>query len=268
MDFEHVQVEIEDGIATLTLDRPERRNALHGPMWSELRAACAALADAAPRVVIVTGTGGHFSAGMDLRPDNPLVHRLAPALMSKDAIVLREIIEDLKACVGALADLPCPVIAAIEGACLGGGLEVALCADLRVVGQGARLGMPETRWGLVPDVGGTVRLARLVGRTRASDLILTGRDTWADEALAWGLANQVVPDGAALQAARVMAKAILRGAPNATAQVLAVLRQVDGLDDDAAFEAETLAGIGALVGQEALEGLSAFAERREPRWKA
>lgn len=266
MASEHLSVDHDDGVVTITVDRPARRNALHGPLWDGLRDAATALASDPPRVVILHGAGEHFCAGMDLRPDNPLVSDLAPAIAMKDPDACRAVIERLKASMNAIASLPCPVVAAIEGSCLGGGLELALTADLRVAGESARFSMPETRWGLVPDVGGTVRLTRLVGRGRSADLILTGRTIDAREALAWGLVSQVVPDGSTLERARELAASIIKGAPLATREALAVLRQVDALDDAAAFEAETQAGVTTLIGQEAMEGLAAFATKQAPRW--
>ena len=246
--------------------RGRRANALHGPLWSAIREAGEALAQDPPRAVILTGAGPHFCAGMDLRPDNPLVTRLLPAVMGKDEAALAELIGELKACMSALADLPCPVIAAIEGACLGGGLELALTADLRVAGASARFTLPETRWGMVPDVGGTVRLSRLVGRARATDVILTGREVLADEALTWGLVNRVVSDGDALAAAHDLVHQILRGAPAGTAAILPVLRSVDTLDDEAAFAAETRAGVQTLTSGQVMEGVAAFSQKRAPGW--
>lgn len=263
---ENLRVERDGDVAVLTVDRPERRNALHGPLWTALREVGEALTEDPPRVVVITGAGDHFCSGMDLRPDNPLVTHLLPAVQQRDAQALERIITDLKACMDALARIPCPVIAAVEGVCFGGGLELALTADLRVASEAARFSMPETRWGLVPDVGGTVRLSRLVGRTRAADLILTGREARASEALSWGLVNRVVPAGTTLEAARSIAEAISAAAPTATAAVLEVLRRPEGLDGDDAFAAETAAGVKTLLSGEAMEGLAAFAGRRAPRW--
>ena len=241
MPSDHLHVERDEHVAVITVDRQSRRNALHGPLWSAIREAGEALAQDPPRAVILTGAGPHFCAGMDLRPDNPLVTRLLPAVMGK-------------------------VIAAIEGACLGGGLELALTADLRVAGASARFTLPETRWGMVPDVGGTVRLSRLVGRARATDVILTGREVLADEALTWGLVNRVVSDGDALAAAHDLVHQILRGAPAGTAAILPVLRSVDTLDDEAAFAAETRAGVQTLTSGQVMEGVAAFSQKRAPGW--
>jgi acetyl-CoA C-acetyltransferase len=261
-----LRLEREGVFARLVLDRPAKRNAIHGPMWEGLGEVPAALAEDPPRALIVHGEGDHFSAGMDLSPANPLLQRLLPSVGSQDEAALRALIGDLKGWIGALTTLPCPVIAAVEGACAGGALELALVCDLIVAGDGAFFSMPETRVGLVPDVGGTVRLTRAIGARRATDLILTGRRIDADTALSWGLVNQVVEAGAALEAARTLARATTSAAPTCARAILPVLRSVEGLSDVEAFAAETTAGATALLGGEVMEGATAFMQRRDPAW--
>lgn len=266
MGWDHLALERDGDVAVLRIDRPQRRNALHAPLWTALAEVGVQLAQDPPRAVILTGAGEHFCAGMDLRPDNPLLQRVGAALMADDAEGLAGIINELKATFNGLASLPCPVIAAIEGACLGGGLELALTADIRVGSAGSTYSLPETRWGMVPDVGGTVRLTRLVGPGRAQDLILTGRTIDADEAMAWGLITHRVDTGQALARAETLANQIVRAAPSATRAALAVARRVPGLSTDRAFAEETQAGVTALQSREVLEGMAAFAQRRDPRW--
>lgn len=266
MSAENLRVEREDGIVTLTIERPQKRNALHGPLWTAIRETAQALAKAPPRVVILTGAGGHFSAGMDLGMDNPLLVRLMPALMEKDEAALRSLILELKAVPDAIASIPCPVIAAIEGACAGGGLELALAADLRVAASDAFFSLPETRVGMMPDVGGTVRSVRLLGPARAAELVLTGKRFTAEHAERWGLVNRVVAPGGALAAAKALANEIMENGPQSTAAALSVLRQVEALDDSNAFEVETEGGVRALVSGECIEGTMSFMERRAPAW--
>lgn len=261
-----VWVERQGAIATLVIDRPEKRNALDGPMWEALGAEALRLHADPPRVLILRGEGEHFSAGMDLSFGNPLIQRLVPAMAERDAEAARAIIEELKRYLRLLATLPCPVIAAIEGACAGGALEVALTADLRVGSETAFFAMPELRVGLAPDVGGTTRLSQLVGRARATELILTGRRISAQTALGWGLLNEVCAAGGALVAARALAEEVLTSAPIATRAVLPVLRMVEWADEASAEEAETRAGIAAIHGGEVMEGAQAFLERRKPSW--
>jgi len=253
-------------IVEVTLDRPSRRNALDKTLWDALRIEGLRLQDRIPRVVILTGSAEHFCSGMDLSADNPLLGEIAPLVRNGDTYRLTEVIGGLKNAFGAIGRIPAPVIAAIEGACTGGGLELALTADIRVAGSGAFFSMPETRFGMVPDVGGTVRLSKRVGQSRAAQLILTGEKIDADTAAHWGLVNEVVDAGLALARAREIAQSIVRGAPSATRQALIALRQTTELDDDARFRLETEAGARALVSGEIFEGLEAFAQKREPRW--
>ena len=182
----------EGPLCRITLNRPDRRNAVHRPMATALRLAFERFeADAALRVAVLHGAGGHFCAGADLTAvaDPALRNELDPqggahAPMGPTRMALSK-----------------PLVAAIEGYAVAGGLELALLADLRVADADATLGVFCRRWGVPLIDGGTVRLPRIVGMGRALDLILTGRPVGADEALAMGLVNRVVPCGGALQAA-------------------------------------------------------------------
>ena len=182
----------EGPLCRITLNRPDRRNAVHRPMATALRQAFERFeADAALRVAVLHGAGGHFCAGADLAAvaDPALRNELDPqggahAPMGPTRMALSK-----------------PLIAAIDGYAVAGGLELALLADLRVADADATLGVFCRRWGVPLIDGGTVRLPRIVGMGRALDLILTGRPVGADEALAMGLVNRVVPCGGALQAA-------------------------------------------------------------------
>jgi len=194
-----VLFEARGPVALITMNRPERRNAVHRPMADALRAAFERFeADEALRVAVLHGAGGHFCAGADLTAmaDPLLRNELDPeggprAPMGPTHMPLAK-----------------PLIAAIEGYAVAGGLELALLADLRVAAEDARLGVFCRRWGVPLIDGGTVRLPRLVGMGRALDLILTGRAVGAAEALAMGLVNRVVPTGQALAAAEALAREI------------------------------------------------------------
>ncbi len=194
-----VHTDQQGAVLTITLDRPERRNAVDGPTALALRDAFAAFeADDSARVAVLTGAGGHFCAGADLRAlgdptlRNPIEPTgSAPGPMGPTRMAFSK-----------------PVIAAIEGYAVAGGLELALMCDLRVAARGATFGVFCRRWGVPLIDGGTVRLPRIVGMGRALDLILTGRAVAADEALAIGLATQVVDDGQALPSALALAQRI------------------------------------------------------------
>ncbi len=186
-------------IATITLHRPDKRNAVHRPMAQALRAAFERFeAEDDLRVAVLHGAGGHFCAGADLAAmgDAQLRNEVTPdgngsGPMGPSRMVLRK-----------------PLIAAINGYAVAGGLELALLADLRVADEDATLGVFCRRWGVPLIDGGTVRLPRIVGMGRALDLILTGRAVSAQEALAMGLVNRVTPEGGALAAAQELARQI------------------------------------------------------------
>jgi len=188
---EFVRVESADGIATIRLDRP-KMNALNAQVQDEIGAAAAQVsADDAVRAVIIYGGERVFAAGADIKEMASLGY---PAMAVRSAA--------LQASFTAVADIPKPVVAAVTGYALGGGLELALCADFRVLGESAKVGQPEILLGIIPGAGGTQRLPRLIGPARAKDLIFSGRHVAADEALAIGLADKVVPDAEVYQAAR------------------------------------------------------------------
>ncbi|MDM0008551.1 crotonase/enoyl-CoA hydratase family protein [Variovorax sp. J22G73] len=195
----HVNYDTEDTVCTITLNRPDKRNAVHGPMATELREAFERFeADDALRVAVLTGAGGHFCAGADLAAvsDPALRNALDPAgggnaPMGPTRMVLSK-----------------PLVAAIAGHAVAGGLELALLADLRVADEDAVLGVFCRRWGVPLIDGGTVRLPRIVGMARALDMILTGRAVGAAEALAMGLVNRTTPPGGALAAAQQLAREI------------------------------------------------------------
>ena len=263
---ESVRLRVEGAVAVITLDRPARRNALDEEMWRQLGERTDEAAAARPRALVVTGAGPHFSAGMDLRPDNPLLPRLQPALYDGDEAAARAVIQDLKAILARLWTFPAPTIAAIEGACVGGGFEVALACDMRVAARSARVGLPEVRHGLVADLGGITRLTRLVGVGRAATVLLTGRSFDGLSAAELGLVEIVADTGGAFDRALALAAEIARNAPIAVGATLAALRDVAGLPLAAALDRETEAGVATLVGGEAIEGLMAFAAGRPPRW--
>jgi enoyl-CoA hydratase/carnithine racemase len=188
---EFVRVEVADQIATIRLDRP-KMNALNAQVRQEIAAAAAQVTqDGAVRAVILYGGERVFAAGADIKEMAPL----GVAEMSEWAAALQAALSDV-------ADIPKPVVAAITGYALGGGLELALCADFRVLGESAKVGQPEILLGVIPGAGGTQRLPRLIGPAKAKDLIFTGRQVGAQEALAIGLADKVVPDAEVYQAAR------------------------------------------------------------------
>ncbi len=244
-----VRTERRDRVAVITLDRPAVRNAVDRPTAEALLAAFQAFFDDDNAdVAVLTGASGTFCSGADLQAvasDPPRVNRLerdGPGPMGISRLVS-----------------PKPVIAAIEGHAVAGGLELALWCDLRVVADDAVMGVFCRRWGVPLIDGGTVRLPRLIGQSRALDLILTGRPVHADEALAIGLANRTCPPGQALDVARALALDVARS-PQAC-------MQADRASTYAAFDAPVETAMHrefvrgeATLHQEGVHGAKRFAE--------
>lgn len=252
-------------LAILTLDRPDRRNALDMADWHSLRDLCRGIGGEV-RALIVTGAGGHFCAGMDLSPENPLVARLTPALLAGEEAPAKAVLEDLKDCLAALTELNIPTFAAIEGVCVGGGLEVALACDVRIASRTARFSLPEVHTGMIPDLGGCARLPRLVGPGRAADLIVTGRRFDGEEAFRLGVVERIVEPGDSLSEALVAGGQVSGNAPVAVRLALRVVRLSGDLGLAEALSIETRAGVVALTSGEPREGITAFFEKRAPKW--
>jgi crotonobetainyl-CoA hydratase len=259
-DVEAVRTEVVDEVLVVTLDRPSA-NAIDVPTSLALYDAFARLeSDPALRVGVVTGAGDRFfSAGWDLKA--------AAAGEAVDAdhgpggfAGLTELFGRTK-----------PVIAAVNGLAMGGGLELALAADLVVIADHAELALPEVRVGVVADSGGLLRLPRRIPEAVARELLLTGRRMTADEAVRWGLANRVVPGDELGAAALALAAEIVAGAPLAVAAIQEVLARTAGLDLPSAFSlmrSGDLPAYAAMLGSDdAVEGPRAFAEKRPPVWR-
>jgi enoyl-CoA hydratase/carnithine racemase len=246
---EFVRVEVDGQIATIRLDRP-KMNALNAQVQGEIAEAAAQVsADDTVRAVILYGGERVFAAGADIKEMAPLGY----AAMSERSA-------RLQAAFTAVADIPKPVIAAVTGYALGGGLELALTADFRVLGEGAKVGQPEILLGIIPGAGGTQRLPRLIGPARAKDLIFSGRHVAADEALAIGLADQVVPDADVYTAARELAARYASG----PALALRAAKQAvnSGLEVDLAtgLEIERLQFAALFATEDQKTGMKSFME--------
>jgi enoyl-CoA hydratase len=255
---EVVRVETAEGIRTITVHRPEKLNALNVEVLESLdRAVSESEQDSSLRCLIVTGSGDRaFIAGADIGE----LAKLTP-------IEGREHARRGQAVLDRIENLAAPSIAAINGFAYGGGLELAMACTLRVASENARMGLPETSLGILPGYGGTQRLARLVGRAKASELVLTAsKGLTAAEAERIGLVNRVVAAGQALAGAIEMAKAIAANGPAACRYALEAIRS--GIEMPAAegrlFEA-TLFGLCAATA-DMKEGMTAFLEKRPAKF--
>ncbi len=257
-DAAHIHITREDRIAILTIDRP-RANSLNRQVLMELDTAFAQVAsDPQVKVIIITGSGGLFSAGADITEIGEFMgYADAKAMAEHGQAVLNRIESASK-----------PVIAAVNGRfALGGGNELAMACHLRIAEEGARLGQPEIRLGLVPGWGGTQRLPHLVGEGRALELMLTGEQIDAAEAHRIGLVNRVVPAGQALAEARALAQVIAQWSAPALAAILQSVHR----GRDATF-AEGLSGeadafVHICETEDKQEGVSAFLQKRPPRFQ-
>jgi enoyl-CoA hydratase len=252
---EFVQLESDGGIGTIRLDRPPM-NALNTQIQEELRAAAhAAAADAGIRAVVVYGGGKVFAAGADITEFTTMTYQ---------QMALRA--AELSSAFDAIARIEKPVVAAVTGYALGGGCELALACDWRVVAADARLGQPEIKLGLIPGTGGTRGLARLVGPARAKDLVFSGRMVDAEEALRIGLADRVVPAAEVYRTAVELVRPYTTGPALALRAAKLAIDRGLGMDlpSGLAWESQLFGGLFAT--DDRIEGATAFVEKRAPKF--
>lgn len=249
--------ETRGNVLVLTIEGEPQLNVLSRALVAALaEKAKAAASDPAVRAVVVTGRGPKaFCAGANLK------ERAGWTLddVRRWLVELHDGLREIERC-------PKPWIAAVNGLALGGGCELALACDLRVIDPAAQIGLTEVKIGIIPGGGGTVRLARVIGQGRARDLILTARRVPAQEALAMGLVNRVSEAGQSVEAAVALGEEIAANAPVAVAAAKASIEETWDLELAAALERERDWYEQPLVSEDRNEGLKAFAERRAPRW--
>jgi enoyl-CoA hydratase/carnithine racemase len=263
--YQTIRFERQAEIATLTLARPAKRNAQNPRMWRELHdLGRRLLADETLRCLVVTGDGPSFSAGIDL------VEGMAGAIGE-----LAERPPDEQAAAAAreaagtfnwIPELPCPSVAAVRGHAYGAGLQLALACDLRVFSDTARVGLIETRFGLLPDMGATFRLPRIIGESRARELILLGEIIDAEQAGRIGLANRVVPDGDLEGAAYELAERLAAQPPLALRGARRAIDAAWYLGSDASFRIAVDEQLRCIASEDFKEARQALAEGRTPRW--
>jgi enoyl-CoA hydratase/carnithine racemase len=256
-DPDRVVYRVHDRVATVTLSRPDKLNAMDRRTFAELhRAATRAAEDPEVGAVVVTGAGRAFSSGLDL----------AEFAGMAEVDHAEEVVGELQRAISAFDLLPKPVVAAVNGLAVGGGLQLAIACDLRLAATSAEFASWEMRWAIVPDLGGTERLPRLIGLGRAKELVFTGRQIGALEAERIGLVTRVVPDADLAQAATDLAAGLASGPTLALGMAKQLLNEAfdrrvsEGLT--AARQAQRL----TLASADHAEARAAFAERRPPRF--
>lgn len=255
-EFRTIRVESDGGITVLKFNRPEVRNAINSDMIQELLEALGRIREDRDTIVLIlTGEGKAFQAGADLEE-----------LKGKSPLELLRWNDGLVRVASALENLPQPVIAAINGPAMGGGMEVALACSLRVMGRSAKMGLPEVRLGIIPGAGGTQRLPRLIGKAKAAELILTGDPVGAEEAYRIGLVNQVVADEEVLKAAKSLARKIMKNAPIAIQMAKDAIEKGQDLPMERAVQYAQRNCALCFDTEDAKEGIAAFLEKRIARF--
>ena len=255
MAYETLRYEKEGHVATVTLDRPDRLNALSRQLIRELDQAVSEIeGDDEVRVVIVTGAGRAFSAGADI----------------KERVEHAEDLGYQRGGVGAsrtfrrMERTGKVFIAAVNGYAAGGGCELAMACDLRVASTQAQFALPEVKLGILPGAGGTQRLPRLVGPARAKEMMFLGEFVSAEQALAWGLVNRVVPPEELLPEARRLAETLLERPPLSLAMIKAAVNTGLEVDLDSGLELEGRCSWILQTTEDRREGMRAFVEKRKP----
>lgn len=243
----------DDGVALLTLNRPDALNALDSTMMREFARALHETTRAEARVLVLTGAGRAFAAGADIAE---MRERTFGDLTDSDHLSQWE----------RLAELRIPTIGAVNGYALGGGCEIAMMCDVLIAGEGASFGQPEIALGIIPGIGGTQRLTRIVGKARAMDLVLTGRHIDAAEAYRLGIVSRVVPDTDVLQEALATARRIAGYSRRAVRAAKECVLRADetSLSDGLVFERRWFHSLFAFADQ--TEGMSAFLDKRPARF--
>ncbi len=245
-------IEQKGAIAHLILNRPEKRNALNDDLIAALDAYFASVSDAT-RAIVVSGAGGHFSSGLDLSQH---VARQPLDVMAHS--------RNWHRVMARIAHSPVPVVAAMSGAVMGGGLEFGAACHVRVAEETVRFQMPEGLRGIFVGGGGSVRISRLIGPDRMTEMMLTGRTYSGVEGERLGLAHHLVPEGGALEKAFELAARIAKNSPTINGFIIQAIAQIGTMPPEAGLYAESLTAALSQTGPDAEEGLRAFLEKRPP----
>ncbi len=259
MTYQTIIYVVSEQIAVITLNRPDKLNALSPTLYAELYSALSeADKDESVRAVILTGGNSVFAAGADLEAmaaaNMDVVQTMKARLASENPFDYIELMGK-------------PVIAAIAGYALGGGCELALCCDFRIAAESAQFGQPEIRVGLIPGAGGTQRLPRLIGMTKAKELVMLGEFIDAKEALRLGLVNTVVPGEKLLDEAKEWARKLIKRPPFSLRLAKLVMNMGADRDLQAALALERQAFAMLFATEDQKEGVRAFTEKRRPDFK-
>ncbi len=260
MDFETLKLEVEDRVAVLTLNRPKTMNAMNTMMFAELKSAIDTIKmDPEMQAVLLAGEGSAFSSGLDVAEFQTL-RDLTTAGIKNAVRMLQDIFAQVE-------NLEKPVIAAIQGPCFGAAMELCLTSDIRFAAGDAVFGLLEMKFGIIPDLGGCKKLARLVGPGRAKELIYTGGTVHAQEAYRIGMIEHLTPVGEALDQAMVLAKRLAAGPALALGLAKRVINRSLDATVEECFELDQLAQTICVRSDDFQEAVNAFTQKRKPEFK-
>ena len=258
----------EGRIAIIEINRPDKKNALNWGCWQLFNEYFDQI-DTNPdiRALVITGHQEDvFSAGVDVTPTDQFITDMFQALENRDTEKLIEGFGFIQSVLSKLAHLPIPTVAAINGACYSGAVELAAACDIRVAKENAVICLQETRLGLIPDLGGTVRLAGLIGPGRAKDLIFTAREISAHEAKELGLINHIFPDTQFMHHVLEYTGQITANSPSAVSAVKQIINATAGMEENQALKFEREKAAENVLTEQCLEGIAAFLEKRVPEF--
>jgi len=261
MNYETIQLEMRDAVCVLTLNRPERLNALNVQVGNEFKAAVAEAMERGARAIVITGAGRAFSAGGDLREMQEIAKKdgRVEAFFDEPLRILNEAIMLIR-------ETPAPFIAAVNGVASGGGCSFALACDLVIAAESAKFNQAFIKIGLTPDCGGTFILPRLVGWKRAAELLFTGDLITAQDAAEMGMINSVTPDQELMSRAMAMAEKLSQAPTAAIAEIKKLLDASAANDLRSQLDLERKTQIESGKTKDFVEGVSAFLEKRPPRF--
>ena len=258
----------KERIAFLEINRPDKKNALNYECWQLFDEYFEKLlSNSKIRALVIQGrTDDIFSAGFDVTPTDKFIGDMFQAQQNGDKAKLVDGFAYIQNIISKLSHLPFPTVAAINGLCYGGGAELATACDIRVIKEGAVMCLPETRLGLIPDIGGTVRLAKLIGLSRAKDLIFTGRKILPEEAKELGLVNHIFPQKDFQSRVMEYVKSIIANSPFALRVVKEIVDSTLTMNEAEALAFEREKASDNILSGQCIEGISAFLEKRQPDW--
>jgi enoyl-CoA hydratase/carnithine racemase len=260
MDFETLKVETADHVTTVTLNRPDKFNAMNTQMFVDLHQAFAHLAgDPDTRAIVLNGAGPAFSSGLDVS--------LFQNLTGRTTVEFKQYLEHLQGIFRSMETMEKPIIAAVHGLCLGGGTELVLACDIRFAAEGSSYSLLEMRFGIIPDLGGCKRMARLIGPGHAKELIFTADIIDAARAYEIGLVEHLVPEDQVQEQAMALARRLAEGPFMGIGLAKRVIDRAWDTDSETALQLESLAQTVLINSKDFREAVAAFMEKRKPVYR-